>query len=230
MRVAAEHQVEIGVRRLAIHLGRMRQQDRKFARRDFQGGLFDLVHAVVVGVVDAGEVQALAVAEQRLGLVDQHPDAHFFERRRHPDRIVVAEDRVDGCGDLRAQPSHALDRGFARPVGLAAVVSGQHTKIVTELRQQLAKPPHRRQADVDMQVADLEDGKAVEGSRQSGENDGVAPDLDPLGVSARPPVQPGQLEGAADERRAQIPAPRPQRPAPAVGARFMLVFDAESLP
>ena len=115
MGVAAQQQVEVGVRRLTINLGRMRQQNREFAIWDLRGRFLDIVHAVVMGVVDPGEVQNLTVAQQRLGLVDQHADAHCFERRHHADRIGVAQDGIDRRGDTIAQSRHAGDRGFIQP-------------------------------------------------------------------------------------------------------------------
>ena len=56
MGMAAEQQVEIGVGGLAIDLRRVRQEDGELVVRDLRGRLLDVVHAVVMGVVDAGEM------------------------------------------------------------------------------------------------------------------------------------------------------------------------------
>ena len=201
MGMTAQHQVKTGMGRLAIDFRRMRQQDRKRAMRDLRRRLFDVVDTVIVRVVDAGKVQDLAVAQHRLGLVDQHADAHFLERRRHPDRIVVAEDRVDRTGNALADARHARDRRLAGPKGLAAVVSGQHAQIVAELRQQFGEPSHRCRVDVDVKIAELKNRKAVERARQPRQNDGMAPDLDAFGIFGAPANR-GRRAGAS--RRRQI--------------------------
>src|SRR4029077_6630035 len=58
MGVAGEQDVEISVRGLPVDLRRVRQEDRELAVRNPFGGLLDIVHAIVMGVVDAGEVNA----------------------------------------------------------------------------------------------------------------------------------------------------------------------------
>ena len=86
-----------------------------------------------------------------------------------------------------------VDRGVERPEGLAAVVAGQNADVVDDGRQQLDQPVHRAPVHIDMQIADLQDRKAVERGRQLGQHHLVAPDPDALGIFAGPPIKPGQL-------------------------------------
>lgn len=62
MGVAAEDQIEIGMRGLAIDLRRMRKQNGKTVRRNIGGRLLDIVDPKIMGVVDAGQINALTVA------------------------------------------------------------------------------------------------------------------------------------------------------------------------
>jgi hypothetical protein len=73
---------------------------------------------------------------------------------------------IDRFGHMRSHLGHP-DNGLGpRPVGLAAIVAGQHAYIVAELWEQFGEPPHRRRVYVDMQVADLQDCEFVECGRQ----------------------------------------------------------------
>src|ERR1700693_4728301 len=75
--VAAQEQFEVSVRRLAVNLRRMREQDGKFVVRYFGRRILDIVGPVVMGIIDTGEMDTLTVKGDRLGLVEQHPDSHL---------------------------------------------------------------------------------------------------------------------------------------------------------
>ena len=62
MSMAAQQQAEPGMRRLAVDLRRMRQQDRRLRARHRLDRFFDVVHPIVMSVVDADEVDALSAA------------------------------------------------------------------------------------------------------------------------------------------------------------------------
>jgi len=78
MRVPAEQEIEIGVRGLAIDLGRMRQQDRKFFSGYLRRGFFDVIDPIIVSVIDSNQMDALIASLERFGLVEQHPDPHLL--------------------------------------------------------------------------------------------------------------------------------------------------------
>ena len=90
MGVAAQEQFEISVRRLTVNFRRMRKQDGKFVVRDFGRRVLDIVGPVVVCVIDAGEMDALTVKGDSLGLVEQHPYSHLFQTGNHTDRVMIA--------------------------------------------------------------------------------------------------------------------------------------------
>jgi len=86
MGVAGEQDVEVGMRRQPEDLRRMGQENRELVVRNSLCGLLDIVHAIEVGVVDAGKMNAGAPALDRFGLVQQHTDAHLLEQRHHANR------------------------------------------------------------------------------------------------------------------------------------------------
>ena len=112
--VAAEEQFEISVRRLAVDFRSMRKQDGKFVVRNIGRGILNIVGPVVMGVINAGQVDTLTVTDDHLGFVQQHPYSHFFQSRDHADRVVIAQHAINGF--LRwertsAKPSRAASKG-----------------------------------------------------------------------------------------------------------------------
>jgi len=130
MRMSAEQQIEIGMRRLAIDLGRMRQQDRKFVVGELGRSLFDIVEPIVVSVIDTGQMEALIAALEHFGFVEQHANAHLFQLGDHADRIMVAQHAVDRGDDMRTHPCHPRDGCTERPVGFPTIIAGQYAKVV----------------------------------------------------------------------------------------------------
>src|SRR5215831_12423601 len=86
MGVAAQQKIEVRVRSLPVNLGRVRDQDRELVMRDSRGRLLDIVDAIEVSIVDAGEVDAVASALDGNGLVEKDLDSHLLEARHHQDR------------------------------------------------------------------------------------------------------------------------------------------------
>ena len=62
MSVACQEDVEIGMRRLPIDFGRMRQENREGVVRDALRRLLDIIHAVEMRVVDASKMNGRASA------------------------------------------------------------------------------------------------------------------------------------------------------------------------
>ena len=169
MGMAGQGQVEAGMRRLAVDLGRMRQQHGKLVG-PWRGDFRDIVGAKEMGVVDAGEMQLLTAPFQRLGLVEQHPHAHLLQLGHHADRVMVAEHAVTpGPTDLARTERDPGKRIGEGPEGLAPIVARHDADVVAQVRQQLGHALHGLAAHVGMQVAELQDGEAVEGVGRRGE-------------------------------------------------------------
>src|SRR5512132_4360740 len=65
MGMATQQHIEIGVGRLAIDLRRMGKENGKLAVRELRCGLFDIVDAIVVSIVDPRQMNALIPANDR---------------------------------------------------------------------------------------------------------------------------------------------------------------------
>jgi len=59
--MATEHRIEIGVGRLAVGLRRMGKQDRYGVVGNEVGGLLQVIHTVVMRIVDTRDVEACPV-------------------------------------------------------------------------------------------------------------------------------------------------------------------------
>src|SRR5215831_12423602 len=121
--------------------------------------------------------------------------------------------------------------GTIRIVSLAAVVSGQHAQVVIEPLEQHNDALHCSPASIDVQIAELKDGEAVKGGRQSAERDAVMPELDAGGVADAPPIEARRHQGRADQgvRQGQVLDVKEVQPL-AEDLRFVILLDAETLP
>ena len=63
--------------------------------RNFRCGLFDVIHAIKMGVVNAGQIDRCTPTLDRLTFIQQHANSHRFEIGNHANSIVIAEHSVD---------------------------------------------------------------------------------------------------------------------------------------
>lgn len=162
MSMPGKQQVKTSMSGLPVDLRRVGQQHRKCARRNVARSFLEVVDPIEVCVVDASQVDALAAARKRVAVVQQHSDSHVFETRHHPDRIVVAENRVHRPFDARAYVDKPFDCRFVWPKGCAAIVAGEDANVVFERRQDVDQALHGDLVHVDVQVADMKDRKPLE--------------------------------------------------------------------
>ena len=52
--------------------------------------LFDVVHSVVVRIIDTGQIDTLSITPDNLALVDQHSDSDLLKTRNHTNRVMIA--------------------------------------------------------------------------------------------------------------------------------------------
>ncbi len=208
----------------------MRKQDRECVRRDVGRGLFYIVDAEEMRVVDPGEADLLAFARDRLGFVQQHSYPHVFERRNHADRVMIAEDAVNRPFEAGAHPGDAFQRGLESAISLAPIIAGQNANVIFEPADKRDETVHRRPAHVGVQIAQMKDGEALERLRQPGRGDGVAAQLDAPRVPAGARVKPGEPKRAANEGRGQNPVFEMEEIQPlAERLRLMIRLDADPL-
>lgn len=229
MGVAAEHEGEAGVGGLAVDFRGVGEQDGDGTGRDGVGGLVDVVCAVVVGVVDSGEVDLLLVAGEGDGLIHEHADVHVFDGGEHADGVVVAEDGVDGGVDLGAELAEGFEGGIEGAEGLAAVVAGEDAEIVLEAGQHEGEAAHGFRVKVGVEIGDVKDGEAVERGREMREDDGIGEDADFLGVSEAEGVEACEFEGGFEESVGRVPVFGVEEAAAVAEDRFVVVLDAEAL-
>jgi len=61
----------------------MREQDGERIERDQGHSFLDVVGTVEMGIINARDVNLLTAAFNRVRLIYEHPDAHFFEIGHH---------------------------------------------------------------------------------------------------------------------------------------------------
>jgi len=58
--------------------------------RNFSRRLFDVVHSIVMGVIDTGQIDGVAITRDRFALIEQDADSYAFETGDHTNCIVIA--------------------------------------------------------------------------------------------------------------------------------------------
>src|SRR3954470_7853486 len=103
--MATEKDIETGMCGLAINFGRMRQQDGESVARNSGCRLLDVIDAIIMRIVDPGEVNRFICARYDLAFVEQYSDPHVFKFGNHENRIVVSQHGVDRSLEMRAPQS-----------------------------------------------------------------------------------------------------------------------------
>ena len=62
------------------------------------------------------------------------------------------------------QSFHALKRISKRPKRRAAIISRHHAYIAFQVREELFQSSHRTFVHIDVEIADMEQGEAIEGT------------------------------------------------------------------
>jgi len=118
--MSTQKEIEAGMCGLAVNFGRMRQQYRKPIAWNFGRCLFDVIHPIIVGIVDAGEVDAFITARNWIALVEQYADSHFFKFGNHTGQACsvcpASFSLTRSCG--------GIERGFG-PIGAGNLTADQ---------------------------------------------------------------------------------------------------------
>jgi hypothetical protein len=130
--------------------GKMRQG------RDAQSTVFELYQASLGCLHQSKSMHLLSIA-QCLALVA----AASFEARKHSDRVVIPENSVHRPSYIIAEGSHADESGAPWPMRLRSIVSGEDADIIGERRQHSMQTRQGFVADFDVQIAEVQDRKAI---------------------------------------------------------------------
>ena len=141
-----------------------------------------------VRVVDAGEAEGGAVALDEHGFVEEHLHAHAFEDRHVAQRVVVAEHAVERRGEDGGELGHLGEGGVVHVDGEVVEVAGDDGDVVGEALERLRDDGREVRVEVEMEIAQVEDGEALERGRESGHGERVVADdgAEKLAVAAPP--------------------------------------------
>ena len=197
--VAGEHEVETVVERLVVDLGTVGEQDAAGALRDAAAGGLEVVGAVKVRIVEAGEMQILSVALNGGVFVEEHTESGGFEMRDDFDDVVVAEDREgtgsEGVGDP-PDVAEAIVEVASRVVGK---VSGDHGEIMRCLFDEGNEAVGETGNAIEVEVGKLKEAEAVEGGREIRKRLIAGDDFDSQAVGTAAGGETGEAEDAGDE-------------------------------
>ena len=129
--------------------------------RNLRCRLFDIVCAVVMGIVNAGQMDALIAARDQLGFIEQHPYCHRFHSRNHADRIVVAQHAINRFPEMGAHPRQALKSLIEWTECFSPEIPGQNANVVFYFAETLYQALHRTWVHVRVHVADMQYGESI---------------------------------------------------------------------
>jgi hypothetical protein len=161
----AQQQVESGVGGVAINLGGVGQQNRKGIGRNAGGCLFDIIDPIIMRVVDTGQIDALAIPRDRLALIEQDANSHFFETGDHANRIVIAQHPIHRLAKMGPQSLHALKRIIKWSECRASIVARYGADVTFQFWEELFQASHRALVHIDVEITDVEKREAIEGTR-----------------------------------------------------------------
>src|SRR5262245_36774034 len=141
--MATQKQIEAGMCSLAIDFGCMRQQNRKCVLWNFGRCLLDIVDPIVVGIVDAGQVNRCVATRNWFAFVEQYPNSHFFEFGDHANGIVISQHSVDWPLEMHARSCQAFERSIEWPKCRTTIVTSQNAYVIGQARKNLIQAPHR---------------------------------------------------------------------------------------
>ena len=144
----------------------VRKQDRNTTSGNLRCRFFNVVDSKEMRVVDPRKIDRGAPALDNGAFVEKNPDAERLQVGDHRDRIVIAEHSIDFPTKCRAQARDGFETGSAIAVGAPAIVAGQNAEIIIEARREFSGAPHCGAAHVCMQIAQMQNGEAVESARE----------------------------------------------------------------
>src|SRR6516165_10480333 len=133
MRMPADQYVKISIGGLPIDFRSMGNQNGELIGRDSNYSLFDIVHSVKMGVIDADQMDAVLTALDRFCLVHQESDPQIFQPWQQSDGVVIAEHAVSRPPDGGSNASHFNKRRLEGSECLPPVVACQNADVVAYL-------------------------------------------------------------------------------------------------
>ena len=89
--------------------------------------------------------------------------------------------------------------------GGAPVVAGQHADVVVDIVEQFDQPMHCTAVNIHMHITDMQDSESGKCGWQSGQRQGVVPELYSRGVLNATRVEADDLQGIADQGVRRVP-------------------------
>src|SRR5580704_4797459 len=156
MSMSAQHDLKVCVSGLPVDFRRMRKQNRDPFQWNGGGSLLDIVSAVVVGIVNPSQIDLLITADNRFGFIEQHSNPHCFNFRDHPDRVVIAENRVNRYLEVVAHACQAIKSNLEGAECLAAEVACYDTDVIFKTWEDLYQTLHGSRIHVRVHVGDVQ--------------------------------------------------------------------------
>jgi len=135
---------------LAIDFGRVSEKNGALLVWNALCGLFDVVGAIEVGVIDPSQVDATTTALDCHRFVHQHLDVHPLKIRQHQNRVVIAENTINRVAQLLAKGRKIGQTSIKLSICLTSKVARENADIPNYAADKLPHAGHRGRAHVAM--------------------------------------------------------------------------------
>ncbi len=196
MRVTAEVELGLEIRRRFICFRRMSQKDDKLVFRDVAEGLPGIVHLVVMGIINSHYPDARTVFADIPGIVYEHNNAGFLKIRAHFNAVVIAQDTQNTVTWLDRlqqffQMSQTRRHGTVR---FHADITADQTEVHFEAADTVDYLVSLFFQAVQMVVGQQQNAESIKGLRQGRKPESLFNDLNVQGLLHSFFVLTGQLE------------------------------------
>src|SRR5947209_5646145 len=106
-------------------------------------------------IVNAGEINALATAIERLAFIQQQAKTKTLQSSREGERIMIAEHGICVAPNALPQLGHRTQRRLTRTIGRTAIVARHHTQVVAEAWYQTQYRIECGRTGVCMEIAEV---------------------------------------------------------------------------
>src|SRR5262245_64841755 len=106
-------------------------------------------------IVDTGQIDLTVIASKRYALIEEHPDAHLFERGHHVNTVVVAKYSIQRLFQPGSQFKYALEACIEWSICFSAIISRQYANVIFEVANNADEMLHRSLAYVSVQITEM---------------------------------------------------------------------------
>jgi hypothetical protein len=167
--------------------------------RDAAAGGFEVVGAVKVGVIEAGDPEFLSIAFDEGVFVEQDTQSGFLKVGNDFDDVVVAENGQRAGAEGGAETPDVGEALMEVAGGVVCEVAGDDGEVMRRAADDVEDGVGQTGQEIEVEIGEVEKAEAVEGGREVGQGLLAGHGLDAQAVGPAPGGPAGKPEEPGDE-------------------------------